>query len=128
MPEDLAAHACLAYEYSPQRGVWPFRDREGRERSVRIAGPLQANNGRFLEALAVAGMGICCEPDFIVGPDVRAGRLRPLLSGFAPPATSIHVVYPSRRHLSAKVRAFADFLVERFADPDWALPALGAAR
>jgi DNA-binding transcriptional LysR family regulator len=123
VPEDLAAHACLTYEYSPLRNVWPFRDRHGRERNVRIAGPLQANNGRFLEALAVAGMGICCEPDFIVGPDVRAGRLKPLLRGFPPPATSIYVVYPSRRHLSAKVRAFTDFLVERFAKADWALTA-----
>ena len=88
---------------------------------MRITGPLQANNGRFLEALAVAGMGICYEPDFIVGPDVRAGKLQPLLRGFAPPATSIYVVYPSRRHLSAKVRAFADFLAERFANADWSL-------
>jgi DNA-binding transcriptional LysR family regulator len=121
-PEDLAAHACLSYEYAPARSAWPFRDREGRERSVRIAGPVHANNGRFLEALAVAGMGICCEPDFIVGPDLRAGRLKALLPAYAPAASSIYVVYPSRRHLSAKVRAFTDFLAERFAAADWALP------
>jgi hypothetical protein len=52
---------------------------------------------------------------------VRAGRLRRLLSGFEPPVSAIHVVYPSRRHLSAKVRAFTDFLAERFATPEWAL-------
>ena len=45
-----------------------------------------------------------------------------LLRGFAPPPTSIHVVYPSRRHLSAKVRVFADFLAARFADAEWVLP------
>ena len=56
-----------------------FATAQGRERNVRIAGPLHANNGRFLEALAVEGMGICYEPDFIVGPDVRGGRLKPLL-------------------------------------------------
>ena len=122
VPEDLAAHVCLTYEYSPSRHAWPFRDRQGRERNVRIAGPVHANNGRFLEALAVAGMGICYEPDFIVGPDVRAGRLKPLLRGYARAASSIYVVYPSRRHLSAKVRVFTDFLAERFAAADWALP------
>ena len=120
-PEDLARHACLTYEYSAQRHVWPFRDRDGRERNVRVAGAIHANNGRFLEAMAVAGVGIAFEPDFIVGPDVRAGRLVRLLHGFAPPPTSIHVVYPSRRHLSAKVRAFADFLVARFASAEWVL-------
>jgi len=124
-PEDLAAHVCLTYEYSSLKTTWPFRDRQGRERNVRIGGPIHANNGRFLEALAVAGAGICYEPDFIVGPDVRAGRLQPLLRDYAPAASSIYVVYPSRRHLSAKVRAFADFLVERFAHADWALPAKG---
>ena len=49
--------------------------RDGRERQVRIAGPVHANNGRFNEALAAEGVGIAREPDFIVGPDVRAGRL-----------------------------------------------------
>jgi hypothetical protein len=90
---------------------------------VRIAGSLHANNGHFNEALAAEGMGIAREPDFIVGPDVRAGRLTPILRGFEPPPLNIYVVYPSRRHLSAKVRAFADFLVERFATPEWGLPA-----
>ncbi len=129
-PEDLARHACLTYEYSPQRSVWPFRDAKGRERSVRVAGAVHANNGRFLEALAVEGVGIAYEPDFIVGPDVRAGRLTQLLRGYAPPPTNIYVVYPSRRHLSAKVRVFADFLAARFANAEWLLaaPAKAAAR
>ena len=77
-------------------------------------------------ALATAGRGIGYEPDFIVGPDVRAGRLVPILREFAPPATGIHVVYPSRRHLSAKVRAFADFLIERFREPAWTLDCTAA--
>jgi len=125
-PEDLAQHACLVYEYAPMREMWPFADGAGRERKVRIAGPIHANNGAFLAALAVAGRGIGCEPDFIVGPDVRAGRLVPILRAFAPPAAGIHVVYPSRRHLSAKVRAFADFLIERFREPAWTLDCMAA--
>jgi len=120
-PEDLAGHVCLTYEYSASKDVWAFRDRQGAEHKVRIGGPIHANNGRFLEALAVAGAGIVCEPDFIVGPDVRSGALVPLLRDYAPPVSAIHVAYPSRRHLSAKVRAFADFLVERFATPEWAM-------
>lgn len=128
-PEDLAAHACLLYAYAPQIGLWPFRDPDGGERNVRVAGPAHANNGRFLEALAVAGVGISYEPDFIVGPDVKAGRLVPILRAFAPPAAGIHVVYPSRRHLSAKVRVFTDFLTQRFIGAEWALdPAAAAAK
>ena len=127
-PEDLAAHACLMYAYAPQAGLWPFRDAQGKERNVRVAGPAQANNASVLAALAVAGVGIAFEPDFVVGADVKAGRLVPILRAFAPPATGIQIVYPSRRHLSAKVRAFADFLVRRFTGAEWALdiPAAGA--
>ena len=121
-PEDLARHVCLTYEYSPTRNVWSFRDAKGGERQVKITGPVHANNGRFNEALAAEGLGIAREPDFIIGPDVRAGRLTPILRRFEPPPLNIYVVYPSRRHLSAKVRAFADFLVERFATPQWGLP------
>ena len=120
-PEDLAAHACMTYEYLPVKNVWPFRDREGRDRSVRISGPVHANSGEFLVTLAAQGVAITLEPDFIVGPLVRAGRLVPILRDFAPAPANISVVYPSRRHLSAKVRAFADFLAVRFAVPEWGL-------
>src|SRR5260221_356469 len=51
-PEELSSHACLTYEYSSLRNVWPFRDRDSRDRNVRIACPVNANNGRFLPALA----------------------------------------------------------------------------
>ena len=120
-PEDLARHACLTYAYLPGKNVWPLRDQAGNDRSIKVAGPVHANGGRFLEALAVAGVGIIVEPDFLVGPDVRAGRLVPILRSFEPTPASIYFVYPSRRHLSAKVRAFADFLAARFAQPEWAL-------
>ena len=120
-PADLAGHACLLYAYAPQRDVWTFGARTGEELKVRVAGPVHSNSGGFARALAVEGVGIAYEPDFIVGDDVRAGRLVPILRTFAPPVSGIHVVYASRRHLSAKVRAFAEFLAERFATPTWAL-------
>ena len=76
----------------------------------------------MLCALAVAGMGIHLEPDFIVAPDVRAGRLVTLLPDYTPPSIDIYAAYPSRRHLSMKVRAFVDFLVARFAGKvEWAM-------
>jgi DNA-binding transcriptional LysR family regulator len=135
-PDDLARHTCLSYEYAAQRNVWPFRRRAAGSRdsgsgagdrsevlAIRIAGPVQANSGHFLTALAVAGVGIAYEPDFIVGPELRAGRVVRLLSEYQPPPAPIYVVYPSRRHLSAKVRAFADFISDRFATHGWEVDA-----
>ncbi|MEW6689502.1 MAG: LysR family transcriptional regulator [Pseudomonadota bacterium] len=113
-PEDLARHRCLTYEYLQARRLWTFRDRDGRERAVRVSGPLHSNNGELLAAAAVQGVGIAFEPDFILAPDLGAGRLVPVLQAFAAPAAPIYAVYQSRRYLSAKVRAFVDFLAGRF--------------
>jgi len=113
-PEDLARHNCLTYEYA-LRDVWTFRDTAGRERTVRVAGSLNSNNGDLNAAAAVQGVGIALEPDFIVDSELKSGKLVPVLESFHAPASPIYAVYPSRRFLPAKVRAFVDFLVERFA-------------
>jgi DNA-binding transcriptional LysR family regulator len=123
VPEDLERHNCFTYEYVTPRNLWRFRDASGGERAVRISGTLHSNNGDLLAEPAARGAGIVFEPAFIVGPEVRAGRLVPLLQEFTPPPVPIYAVYPSRKHLSAKVRRFVDFLVERFAQAqDWSGP------
>lgn len=112
-PEDLASHDCFTYEYVTPHNLWHFRDASGTERSVRISGSLHSNNGDILAEVAAQGAGVIFEPAFIVGPEIRAGRLLPLLQDFEPPPLPIYAVYPSRKHLSAKVRLFVDFLVEK---------------
>ena len=118
-PEDLARHACVTYEYVSVRGVWLFRDKDGREYAPRVSGPLHSNNGDLLAAAAATGIGIVYEPEFIVGPDLKAGRLKAVLQDYAFNTLPIYAVYPSRRYLPAKVRVFIDFLAGRFARPDW---------
>jgi len=122
-PDDLAGHNCFTYEYVSPRNVWRFRDPAGGEHAVRVRGSLHSNNGDLLAEAAARGAGIVFEPAFIVGPDLRAGRLVPLLQDYMPAPVPIYAVYPSRKHLSAKVRVFVDFLVTRFADAqDWSAP------
>ena len=76
----------------------------------------------MLAVLAAAGTGVIIEPDFIVAPEVRTGALVRLLPDHALPRTPISAVYPSRRHLSAKVRGFVGFLAERYArEQPWSL-------
>lgn len=121
-PEDLDRHECLTYTNVPVPNAWPFESRDGGTHTVRVTPRHRANSGRMLVELAVLGLGVVIEPDFIVAPEVRAGRLVQLLPGFELPRVPISAVYPSRRHLSAKVRTFVDFLAERFSRaPDWSL-------
>ncbi|WP_119458837.1 LysR family transcriptional regulator [Rhodospirillaceae bacterium SYSU D60014] len=125
LPEDLADHNCLGYSYQVSGNEWPFRGPE-REHRVKVSGSFEVNNGDALRAAAIGGLGIVLLPSFIIGDDLAAGRLRCVLSAYRAPETDIHAVYPHSRHLSAKVRAFVDFLAERFGpQPYWdkALPA-----
>ena len=122
-PADLARHECLTYTQVPVPNLWRFDGAEGTHTEVRIQPRHRANNGRMLVAMAVAGLGIVYEPDFIVAPEIQSGRLVPVLRQYRPHQSTIAAVYPSRRHLSAKVRALVGFLAARFAQhPDWSLP------
>lgn len=119
VPQDLAMHHCLTYSNDLKPDTWTLHGPNGSE-SVKVNGPLCANNGDVLKSAAVAGLGIILLPTFIVGPDISAGRLKPVLTNYCPPDISIHAVFPSRRYLSAKVRTFVDFLSEYFGEiPDW---------
>jgi DNA-binding transcriptional LysR family regulator len=116
-PDELVRHNCLSYEYMPIKGVWRFVGKDGSEHRVKTQGSVHANNGDMLAAIAAEGVGISYEPDFIVAPYLANGRLTPVLKGFTSPELGIYAVYPSRRHLSAKVRVFVDFLAQRFTSP-----------
>ena len=119
-PEDLANHVCLGYSNLPNPGVWSYRDTNGRAASVKVPVRLKANNGDFLLRAAVAGEGVIMHPTFYLHDYVRQGRLVPLLTRYAWPEISAYAIYPATRHLSSRVRAFVDFLAERFAGvPEW---------
>ena len=119
VPQDLAIHHCLVYSNQLKPDTWNLQGPSGVE-SVKVNGPICADNGDILRAAAVAGLGVTLLPTFIVGPDLEAGRLRQLLANYCPPEISIYAVFPSRRYLSAKVRSFVDFMATYFGDrPEW---------
>jgi DNA-binding transcriptional LysR family regulator len=116
-PADLAGHDTLTYAYAASAKTWQLFDASGAMHEVRAGGGLHANNGDMLIAAAVAGLGIVCEPDFLVAPELQASRLLPLLPGYAGRRGDIWAVYPSRRHLSVKVRLFVDHVAGFFQPP-----------
>jgi DNA-binding transcriptional LysR family regulator len=83
---------------------------------------LCTNNTEVLRDAAVRGRGIALLPTFIAGADLQQGSLRTILAEYRAPEISIFAVYPQTPHLSVKVRAFIDFLLERFGGrPYWDL-------
>lgn len=114
-PEDLAGHACLTYANAASGSQWVFENAAGETASVRIAGPVNSNNSSVLAEVAAAGGGIVRAPCFVLQSPIGQGRLVRLLPDWGAQRLPIHVVYPSRRHLSTRVRAMAGFLAQWFA-------------
>ena len=113
-PADLATHNVLTYAYASAPRSWRFTDSSGQPHDVRVSGSLHANSGDALVAAAIAGLGIVCEPDFLVGDAINQGRLVRVLPGFEATYGEIWAVYPSHRHLSLKVRLFVDHVKQWF--------------
>lgn len=118
-PDDLYQHNCLWITSLPVLRRWPFDTVEG-IRVVHIDGNVVANNAETVVQLAVAGVGITRLTDVIVGDAIQRGELVPILTDWHHvEPVPLYATYPSGRHLSPKVRAMVDFLVERFAGTPW---------
>ncbi len=118
-PDDLRDHDCLVYTLRASPDAWRFDGADGRKWTVPVRGSYYANNSMALRAALVAGRGIALMTSFTVGDDLRSGRLKRVLAAFAAPTLGVHAVYPQRRHVPPKVRAFVDFLAARFGDPPY---------
>jgi DNA-binding transcriptional LysR family regulator len=88
--------------------------------AVPVNSRLCSNNGDVLREAALSGIGITNLPTFLIGPDIKAGRLRLVLADMLPAPLGIYALYAPNRYLAAKTRVFIDFLSQRFGDdPDW---------
>lgn len=116
--KDIAAHPVIAYSYWSGGDVWAFEGPDGPAEVVTQA-RLRSNSGDTCLAAALAGQGLILQPDFIVGPDLKAGRLVEVLPQYRAPTLAIHAVYPSRQHLSVKVRRMVEHLAAAFKKPAW---------
>ena len=117
-PRDLSQHALLLYVHAKNPNELTFSNGTQHE-SVTVQGLLESNDGQVLRAAALNGHGILVQPSYILHDDVVAGRLVPVLDEWELPLLTINIAYPSRKHLSAKVRAFINFMIDEFAASEY---------
>jgi DNA-binding transcriptional LysR family regulator len=114
-PEDLSQHLCLTDIHGSQSSAWSFVDSStGARRSVHVPSVLKVNHGMALGNAAVRGAGIVLQPEYVLDDDLRAGHLIRVLPRCGPPAVPIHIVFPLQRPAASKLRAWVDFVVEKF--------------
>ncbi|QHB69992.1 LysR family transcriptional regulator [Stenotrophomonas sp. 364] len=113
----LAAHNCLTHHYVG-RSVWHLQ-RDGRAIAVAVGGNISANEASLLLEAVRAGAGIAMLPTYQIAPLLRSGALIEVLPDYQVEELGIHAVYASRRQLPTIMRSFLDFLVDRFASPEF---------
>lgn len=117
-PDDLLKHNCIIW-WNAQRHLnrWPF---DG-GRIITVKGNVMVDNGETLVRMAVAGAGLIRLAEFVAGRAIKDGRLVPVLTDHTKDDNlPIYAIFPHRRHLASKVRAFVDFLSEKFSPiPPW---------
>ena len=119
-PEDLQAHDCLLFGTGPTPARVQLED-GARAVQVTLAPRLLVSDFDLLYSAATAGLGIALLPAFRSAEDLRSGRLEHVLRDWAAPATPIHLVYPTSRHVSPNVKAFVEHLHQRMTPSPWEL-------
>lgn len=113
-PSDLARHNFLLAAHSIFGHEWPFIDGAGNTVAVRVSGNLVTNSIETLRAVTLAGGGIMLARPPMTLDLLASGALVSLLRDYSTPELEVVALYPHRRYMSAKVRAFIDALVHRF--------------
>jgi DNA-binding transcriptional LysR family regulator len=125
-PRDLGRHQCLLFALQPT-DAWYFRrtdEPEGDQVETKIQGCFRANDSEALLQAVRDGLGLALLPSWLLTEDLRTGRLTPLLAGWEcdiarGPQPAIWGVYPPKKTVSPKVRAFLDFLAGRYGKPPY---------
>ena len=122
VPNDLTRHNCIGIRQGDEAyGTWRLSTGRGsrvRAETVKTRGTLTTNDGEIAVSWALDGHGILMRAEWDIARYLRSGRLVRVLPQWETPAADIYAVYPQRLQLSARVRAFVDFLSESFARLD----------
>jgi DNA-binding transcriptional LysR family regulator len=114
VPRDLGRHNCIVLRQNEAAyGTWHFM-RGGHAETVKVGGTLSSNDGEVTLNWALDGHGITLRAEWDIAKYIRSGRLQLVLEDYSAPPADIFAVYPDRHNLSAKVRAFTEFLVASF--------------
>ena len=110
-PQDLAGHSILSYSLLSIGDTWEFEGPQGPV-SVDVHPRMHSNSGDTCRTVALDHQGIILQPEFLVGEDLRTGRLVELMPQYRSIELGVYALYPSRKHLPPKVRLLIEHLAQ----------------
>ncbi|MCV0370760.1 LysR family transcriptional regulator [Filomicrobium sp.] len=121
--EDLEHHNCIVLRQDNETyDLWKLQ-RNDRLATIKVRGALSSNDGEIALKWVLDGHGVMLRSEWDILRHVEADRLRLVLPRYSQPDADIYAVYPARHNLSAKVRAFVNFLADRLKQRFGELPA-----
>lgn len=111
-PQDLAKHQCICYSNLKQPNKWLYSHAKNADIQVEVKPKLLCNSASMELAMVLAGQGICRLPEFVIEQALKQQKLHVLFNEFVETTIDVFAIYPSRKHLSPKVRCFIDLIVE----------------
>ena len=117
-PHQLSEHNCLKLIQPLPISDWKLKI-NGEEKKIDVSGNLKSNMADSLRIAAINGCGLIQLPSYMIGLDIKSGRLIPVLEEFEPEELAIHALYAHRKYLSAKVRTFIDYIQSYFQSPPY---------
>ena len=118
VPNDLTRHNCIGIRQGEEAyGVWRLASGRGKAattEAVKTRGNLATNDGEIAVNWALNGHGILMRAEWDIERHLKTGSLVQVLPNYYTPDADIHAVYPQRHQLTARVRAFVDFVAQSF--------------
>lgn len=115
-PKDIEQHNCLLFPLTGFKSHWIFKNQQGKTSKITVRGRTIISNAIALQECAIASMGLALLPHWLIGEEVKSGKLVKVLPDYDVTATDFNtsawLVYPSRRYVPLKVKVFVDFLQE----------------
>jgi DNA-binding transcriptional LysR family regulator len=114
---DLSGHNCLTVGL---HSVWRLEGPDGAI-NMKVSGNLRSNSSDVVHEALLSGLGIGMRSTWDVADDLKAGRLRAVLTEYhESPRLGVYAVYPCRQFVPAKLRVFVDFLAQLYGpEPYW---------
>jgi DNA-binding transcriptional LysR family regulator len=108
-PADLVKHHAVVYDQQSGGTEWSFRC-GAVETSIKVDGRVRLSVAEGVRQAVIAGLGLVIASEWMFGPELESGVVRPVLDEWTLPAIDLWAVFPTGRQASAKARAFVDFL------------------
>lgn len=110
-PSELEQHKLISYSYISKKNQWVYFDQQQQRIPIEQNNRVVTNSTEMELSLCLAGQGITRIPDFYLTDQLRSGKLVELFTDYQRPIVNMYLVYPSRKHMSSKVRCFIDYVL-----------------